>query len=491
MSISNRIAVEKIALPTKVIGEIKSALTFTNQEKLDAQKQQQGGWWKMPDVITLWDEDLHDEILYLPRGFMEQLHHGLVHYNIPFEWHMETKAPRAEYEYNEIKLRDYQDSAKGDILEQLNGVWQSPPASGKTVTVLATLAELQTKTLIVVNKKEIAEQWRDRARQFLGIEMGILGDGKDDLKDVTVAMQQTLWSRRDELQKDGFFDQWGFVCLDECHHLPARTFTDTLQRFTAHWRLGVSGTPAKHWHDLPIIEAALGPIFHVTPKKYLRDEGWLMTPKVIIHNTTFQGKFFPTHRNNIKIGSCAYKDCYRPKNKVIHRNNYSDIISDLITDDERNKMIAQEVASSVSQGRAVLVLSKRLDHLKRLREFTAALRGGSGRLWDFTGKQSTEERMKIQQDADDGSCVLFSTIADEALDIPRLDTLFLAFPSKNVETIRQQIGRVERPHIHKLDPIVHDYFDNLGVFKAQLSERELHVYFAEDLEVISSVASFR
>lgn len=100
----------------------------------------------------------------------------------------------------------------------------------------------------------------------------------------------------------------------------------------------------------------------------------------------------------------------------------------------------------------------------------------------FTGEQESGERMEIVARADRGRCVLFSTIADEALDIPRLDTLVLAFPGRNVEKYKQKIGRIERSHPDKLAPLVIDFSDDCSVFAGQLQERR-QLYASEGLNV--------
>ncbi len=472
-------------LPPGILREIRAALEFENVEKKRAKKEHQGGWWKMPDRIVM-HKQLGKDRVELPRGFIDQLIQGLDHHGIEFSLKDDRREPEADYsEATEVSLRDYQVDAAASIIRREQGIWQAPPAAGKTVTVLEVIRRLGLRALVIVDKTNIAEQWRERAREHLGIEVGLIGDGVWEEKDLTIALQQTLWARREELEKQGFFDKWGFVCLDECHHLPARTFTDTVQRFSSQFRIGVSGTPAKQWHHLPLMEASIGDIFHRTNKDLLRKGGWLMTPKVILTDTSFEKLFWPTHRCDTKTGKCGYSFCTRDKAKVVHRNNYTEVIKELITDRERNMGIATQIAGALDEGRCCLVLSKRLGHLDELARITKALRSTTDGLYQFTGRQSTEERMEVQAIAEQGSCALFSTIADEALDIPRADTLFLAFPTRNTGTITQQIGRIERPHPDKFDPLVFDYRDPVGVFKAQLRDRMEDVYLAENLSVVS------
>ena len=79
--------------------------------------------------------------------------------------------------------------------------------------------------------------------------------------------------------------------------------------------------------------------------------------------------------------------------------------------------------------------------------------------------------------ADSGSIAIFSTVADEGLDIPRLDRIHLVFPSKNHETTRQQVGRGLRNHPDKDKTIIYDYVDlNIPVTTNQWRNRMTKYY---------------
>jgi len=384
--------------------------------------------------------------------------------------------------YLSVAVRDYQDEAIKQIIACEQGVWESPPGSGKTVAILEAIRRTGQRALIITDKTNIAEQWRLRAKTFLGADIGIFGNGLDEQRDITVALQQTLWSRRTELHASGWFDRWGFVCLDECHHLPANTFTEILSQFPAKYRIGVSGTPYKLPGQDDLIWATLGPKIHETNKHCLRRDGWLVKPEVKVWNTGFKYDFWPTHQCDPEKG-CMFKFCTRDKSKRRHQNNYQEVMTALIADDSRNQLIAKNVANEVRAGHCVMVLSKRLAHLDELKKLTGGLLGRTDNLYSFTGRETTDRRLEIQERAGIGGCCLFSTIADEALDIPRLDRIHLAWPSRNTDTTRQQIGRIERPHADKNEAIVNDYLDNVGPLRGQIADRVNYVYIPEGLTI--------
>jgi superfamily II DNA or RNA helicase len=367
-----------------------------------------------------------------------------------------------------LSLREYQTSALNDLLYYAQGIYQAPTGSGKTITMLAVIAHLKQRSLVIVNKKELVQQWVERAEQFLGYTPGFIGDGRWEEQDFTIAMQQTLWARRDELDwGDEFWQKWGLVVLDECHSVQAETYDEIMQRFTAMYRFGVSATPRKTG-DFKICEAVLGPIIHTTAKRPLREQGYLVTPKVITVPTPFS---YPYRRDQIAKNK-------KGREYVKKRNNWHDLVASLIVDAPRNNLIAN-TAQSLDK-RTILILSKRLEHLEQLRQ----LLEGKRVVLLLTGAESLSERMMVYERASQGDCIILSTLADEAVDIPRIDTLFITFPTKNTELIRQQIGRGERPHPDKKDFLVYDFVDfSIPPIKSQYRDRKNFIYRPEEIEV--------
>lgn len=482
--VDSQITIAKKDLDPVVIEQIFSALRIPNPDKQLAKREKIGGWWLMPDNIILY-KDEEDRII-LPRGFAEQLIEGL---RDGVQWiDRMTITQDVVFSPVPIAIRDYQEHAVKMMQQKTQGLWQSPPGSGKTVTVLELIRRLGQRAVVIVNNANIAEQWRQRSRDFLGYDPGLFGDGVRDEQDLTICLQQTLWSRREELDAENWFDQWGFVCLDEVHHLPANTFTDILSRFPAYFRIGVSGTPFKQKELEEIVYSTVGSLILETKKDKLVEAGWLIEPKIVVYPTGFNKAFFSTHTNNPKDGrgECsAYKYCDRDPDKKRHQNNYADIMTALIQDDSRNQLIAANIVRELSEGHTILVLSRRLEHLTNLFE-RVSRQAGEDNLFYFTGKQSTAERLRIQERADAGSCVLFSTIADEALDIPRASRVHLAWPTKNTDIIRQQIGRIERPHPDKKDAVVNDYLDDVGPLRRQFEQRYASVYADLSVSMIES-----
>jgi superfamily II DNA or RNA helicase len=281
--------------------------------------------------------------------------------------------------------------------------------------------------------------------------VGQIGDGIfKPSSHLTISTAQTLHSRYDFLERTGFFDEFSFLCLDECHHATAETYNRLVDRFSSKIRIGVSATPDKTG-DFALATNVLGPIFHTTPRK---DVSILVEPHIFKIPTNFRFGYRSAQGRT--------------------PSNYGNLIKALVADHERNELIVLSVLLN-EEGHS-LVVSKRLEHLAILSEMLRDY-GYRGQILTLTGKESSDERKRVVRQATEEPCVVFSTLADEALDIPRLDRLFLVFPQRNPGLITQQVGRVARVHPDKQDARVFDFADlKVGPLENQWRIRRLQVY---------------
>jgi superfamily II DNA or RNA helicase len=150
------------------------------------------------------------------------------------------------------------------------------------------------------------------------------------------------------------------------------------------------------------------------------------------------------------------------------------MIQAIITDPDRNRQIVEWVMHY--QGRHQLLVSKRLEHLSILEDLLHVA-GYKDPIYKLTGQDSSEDREIAVAAINAAPGLLLSTLADEALDVPRLEVIHLPFPQKNSGLVTQQVGRVEREHLDKLEAIIIDYVDgNVGPLEKQWKTRRFEVY---------------
>ena len=456
ITLDNYLRIE--GLPDDWVDSLASLVSIPNEAKRRAIKEHIWGAKDMPDFLTALDKE--GDYLVSPRGFKKEIISRLEQSGSEFSLTENYCEANTSFEYEEkISLREKQKEAFDSIISNHQGLLMASPGFGKTTVGLYALCKLQQKSIILIDKTELAKQWIDRANEQFGIELGLIGDSEWEEKDITIATLQTLRSREEELNEQNFWSKWGVVFYDESHHASSETYYNIINKFPAKYRIGLSATKGKTPAKEKISELIFGEVI-------FEDKTNNLKPTICKVNTEFYFDYQPTQ----KIG-----------NKV-SRNNYQKLIAALIEDSERNNLIAELISSQPDC--AHLVISRRLQHLEDIKEAAIASGFDSERCFMLTGRESSDERLSVAKLADGGKIAIFSTVADEGLDIPRLDRIHLVFPSKNQETIRQQVGRGLRNHKDKDKTIVYDYVDSrVGVSKNQWRNRMNKYYKPNDFPI--------
>lgn len=458
--IDHKLHVQVRDLPPDAYNAIVDALTIPNLARQKAQKLDQWGWQQMPVTIRLYDE--LDGVLTMPRGFLENLAEGLESFGIQICLEEGRHWEKLFRIGSEVELLPWQVGEVEAICQWEQGILKAPAGSGKTVAVLAAIQRLACNSLVIVNTKDILWQWQERTRQFLGehYPVGQIGDGIFSPSPyLTIATAQTLNSRFEGLEADGFFDAFSFVCLDECHHATAETYNRIVNRFSARYRIGVSATPDKTG-DFTLATHVLGPVIHDVAPSEVEN---LQKPVVVRVPTQFTFRF-RGHKNRYQ------------------RSNYPQMIEAIIIDPGRNQLIVNNVLENV--GHHQLVVTKRLEHIQILKDMLLEDLPDDQVLLTLTGNDSNADRDEAVEAISSAPGILLSTLADEALDIPRLDRIHLVFPQRNPGLITQQVGRVERKHPDKADAVIFDYVDGqVGALEAQWRTRKLEVYLPRSYRI--------
>lgn len=332
-------------------------------------------------------------------------------------------------------LYSYQTAAVRAVLDEGGGIVVALPGSGKTVCGLACVAAWGQPTLWLVHTKDLAEQARQRAGEVLSLQpwqIGLVGMGEDDTLSprvvLWIGLMQTL-ARRAALVRR-LATRVGTVVVDEAHHCPSESLRRILVRLPARYKLGLSGTPDRTDGLGPMMRALLGPLIRV-PLTTLLASGRIVLPTVYRVPTRF--------RHVGPDRSWAALDRARAH------------------DGGRLRQTVSLLARLHRGGRRVLCLVNRIDHAQAL---ARAGQAAHVPVIAVTGVVPLGARQRLYREVEAGRAVLVATrLADEGLDIPRLDTLVLAAAGRSDVRLQQQVGRIMRTAPGKPDAWVVDLVD--------------------------------
>jgi superfamily II DNA or RNA helicase len=359
-------------------------------------------------------------------------------------------------------LRDYQEpivtKCLTDIRAKGGGLLSVPCGAGKTTMALKIASELGVKTLVVVHKTFLLDQWVTRAEQFTDARIGIIRQKKVKTKgkDIVIALIQSL-SRRD--YDEDIFKEFGLVIYDECHHVASRMFSQALAKTGVKYTLGLSATPYRSDGLVRVMHWYIGNMMYQIK---LKTNNQVMTKAISF--TSNNAKFKESKRY---IQGKMRPDCVKMISGLIDIPERNDVIVNIIDQLRKNPL------------RKILILSDRKNHLKLLKDRVDKFldRDAEDDIIDrseyttcyYTGDLKQDEREYAEKNCD----ILFATyqMAQEGLDIDRLNTVILATPKKDVI---QAVGRILRKilTIGDIRPLVIDIKDNLGVFMNHGKVRE-------------------
>src|SRR6056300_923813 len=350
------------------------------------------------------------------------------------------------------QLRDatHQNAALAAALSAGHGVLSLPCGYGKTTVSLAIACKLGYRTMIVVHKQFLADQWRERIQQFCpGATIGIVQQDKKETDcDFVIAMLQSL-----SLKEYSFsdFDSIGTLIVDEAHHICAKVFSQSLFKMCPKHIFGLSATPERKDGLTKVLHWFMGKTFFSVERKNNQD--------VEVFPVTYEHQMFrdpPPCMRNGKI-------------------SLPNMVTQLVELRDRNQMLCGLIKKASAGTRRLLVLSERRQHCEMLHQVFKSCSG----LYMGGMKQKDLEESSTKK-------IIFATFsqAHEGLDIPALDTVLLASPKSDIV---QSIGRVMRETAGKQNnPHIYDVRDDWSIFTAMYYKR-LKVYRAGGFKIHGKV----
>ena len=427
--LSSDLRLNRSGMTLGLIEFLNEELNFPNSEYFIKKKAGKSTWGTQRFFKCL--EESESEVI-IPRGFVGRMLRYCKQHKFDFEFlDKREKRPAINFISN-LTLRSYQDIAILAALKKDFGIITSPPGSGKTVIGLRIIQDKQQPALIIVHRKQLMDQWMERIQSFLGIpknEIGRIGQGKVKLKkDITLAMIQSLAKYVEKTEDRGFVHSFGTVIIDECHHIPADTYRNTISKLSPYYQYGLTATPFRKGNDGKLISIYLG---ETIAEIRTNDIEQYKHPVIIIRKTAL----------NVPYNSKT--DTFETLSKI------------LVHDSARNKLIIEDVIDELKKQKKVVILTERKEHIDALNQFlkqsyeTITLSGDDS-------KSSRKSKWKLLNDGNYQALITTGQFFGEGTDLQNASCLFLVYPFSFKGKLIQYIGRVQRS---ENTPVIYDYHD--------------------------------
>ncbi len=448
---ANRIYIKEDSLPSMFLNQIKRLAAFQNPEFYKKQSMRLSTALT-PRIISC--SHRMQDYLTIPRGCLQDLKDLLRMNKVA----LKIVDKRFDGERIEISfdgdLTEVQEDARRRLLGEDNGICVAPPGIGKTVIGINMIAARAVNTLVLVHRKPLLEQWRAQIASFLNIptkEVGQIGGGKNKSTNwIDVAMLQSF-VRKGEV--DNRIKNYGHVVVDECHHISAFSFEQVLSESNAKYVLGLTATPYRRDGQQSIIMMQCGPIRYNLKSK--TGDGSIAC-RLVIRETSL---------------SCKWTD----------EDKITNLWPQLISDDERNQMIVDDIIRALEEKRSPIVLTERKEHLELLH---AKLQGFIKNIIVLHGGMRAKRRKEMLSmleeipGSEERLILATGQYIGEGFDDPRLDTLFLTMPFSFRGKMVQYAGRLHRPYEGKQEVRIYDYIDVKIPVLQQMYQKRLKTYQA-------------
>lgn len=377
--------------------------------------------------------------IYIPRHFGIEKYGSVSKINI-------SQGDSININFNG-SLFDYQVNIIDKYIKHIEtsggGLLDVEPGKGKTVMALNIISRIKKKTLVIVHKTFLMNQWKERIQQFLpDANVGFI-QGKTievEGKDIVIGMLQTLSTK--DFSED-IVNQFGLTVYDECHHLSAEVFSQVMIRLNTNYILGLSGTMTRKDGLTKVFKWFIGPVVH-KEKSESQEE-------VLIKALYFEDP------DNYEYNNVETDFKGNPQ--------YSKMISKICSNESRTSMILNvihhELKDNYEQQIMILAHNKSLiaELFHKAQVFEKSVGLYIGGMKEEQLKESETKKIIIATYA----------MASEGLDIKTLTTLCMATPKTDV---CQSVGRILRSK-HKR-PLVIDIVDKHDIFQRQFNKRKTY-----------------
>src|SRR6185295_8776675 len=327
----NDIHIPHSSFPGKLYQFLKEKLVFSNPRFYELEGQGYSTW-NTPRIISTLTEN--ENGISIPAGFLAEMEKFSAQNGFEFAFRDERILFPPIHFHSKITLYPEQQASADELLKHDRIILEAGPGFGKTMVALHCIASRGQKTLIIVHTKALLYQWQKRIEDYFQIhkgDMGIIGDNRFQIgAQITIASYQTLLRHASAELKDAF----GFVVVDECHHVPAKTFSEALSIFAARYVLGLTATAIRKDKLERLMRFYVGPVMKALVVQ--TDEGReKVQTNLIVQLTEFQGH---------------------------DTSDFHELMDALIRDPQRNDQIIENLSVVLATGAKCLILTERIDH---------------------------------------------------------------------------------------------------------------------------------
>ena len=355
------------------------------------------------------------------------------------------------------------------------GVINIATNGGKTVIAEGIIRELYPQLqrcngvlLFATHSKEIAYQAQKSIETDLGIQVGFIGDGKWDVKPVTITIMATVYSRmkNNGIDFEELKDKVRGIIIDEAHHVIANSFYDVFSQLSnASIRLGLTGTvDKKNLINEMKLYSCTGSILTKISNDFLIKSRVSAKPICIMFKI-----------DSPELSGMEYQDAYR----------YG-----IIENEIRHDVIYHICDKETAANHTVLILVERLDHGQNIQEVLQPL----GKKVYFTnGQLSSNERIHLLDKMRDGELdiLISSNILDEGVDVSGINAVIYARGMKSTRKLLQGIGRGLRLKVDNSKLRFYDFIDDTHLKLLLHSQERYRALAAEKFVVkLMSVQSY-